>query len=81
MKIDLTVENGPCNTDLRSWCLGIAIYWLLSMTFNVIFAPNGRRNARGVAFVYFQKLIAQTDAISIERQYIHDVHMRNKRMS
>ncbi|EDX07744.1 uncharacterized protein LOC6735185 [Drosophila simulans] len=40
MKIDLTVDNGPCNTELRSWCLGIAIYWLLSMTFSVIFAPN-----------------------------------------
>ncbi|XP_037717782.1 uncharacterized protein LOC119552078 [Drosophila subpulchrella] len=40
MKIDLTVERGPCNTDLRSWCLGIAIYWLISITFSVIVAPN-----------------------------------------
>ncbi|KAH8348266.1 hypothetical protein KR084_005863 [Drosophila pseudotakahashii] len=40
MKIDLTVENGPCNTDLRSWCLGIAIYWLVQVTIGVIFAPN-----------------------------------------
>ncbi|XP_017077123.2 uncharacterized protein LOC108111952 [Drosophila eugracilis] len=40
MKIDLTVENGPCNTELRSWCLGIAIYWLISMTFSVLVAPN-----------------------------------------
>ncbi|XP_017014416.2 uncharacterized protein [Drosophila takahashii] len=40
MKIDLTVENGPCNTELRSWCLGIAIYWLIQITIGVIFAPN-----------------------------------------
>ncbi|EDV55145.1 uncharacterized protein LOC6547104 [Drosophila erecta] len=40
MKINLTVENGPCNTELRGWCLAIAIYWLLSMTSSVILAPN-----------------------------------------
>ncbi|XP_017051630.1 uncharacterized protein LOC108095176 [Drosophila ficusphila] len=40
MKIDLVVDNGPCNSDLRSWCLGIAIYWLVSMTLSVLVAPN-----------------------------------------
>ncbi|XP_017125888.1 uncharacterized protein LOC108145168 [Drosophila elegans] len=40
MKIDLVVDNGPCNTELRSWCLGIAIYWLVTMTFGVLLAPN-----------------------------------------
>ncbi|XP_034654858.1 uncharacterized protein LOC117892616 [Drosophila subobscura] len=40
MKIDLTVDQGPCNTELRSWCLGIAIYSLLTITFSVLFAPN-----------------------------------------
>ncbi|XP_022226078.1 uncharacterized protein LOC111076554 [Drosophila obscura] len=40
MKIDLTVDQGPCNTDLRSWCLGIAIFSLVSITFNVLFAPS-----------------------------------------
>ncbi|XP_043641462.1 uncharacterized protein LOC122612125 [Drosophila teissieri] len=40
MKIALTVENGPCNSELRGWCLGIAIFWLVSTTFSVIVAPN-----------------------------------------
>ncbi|KAH8290276.1 hypothetical protein KR054_001555 [Drosophila jambulina] len=40
MKIDLIVDQGPCQTELRSWCLGIAIYSLISMTFSVLFAPT-----------------------------------------
>ncbi|KAH8275581.1 hypothetical protein KR026_011003 [Drosophila bipectinata] len=40
MKVDLVVDQGPCNTDLRSWCLGIAVYSLISMTFGVLFAPT-----------------------------------------
>ncbi|KAH8261564.1 hypothetical protein KR044_011190 [Drosophila immigrans] len=40
MKIDLTVDEGPCGADLRSWCLGIAIYALVSILLNVLFAPS-----------------------------------------
>ncbi|KAH8254968.1 hypothetical protein KR038_005083 [Drosophila bunnanda] len=40
MKIDLIVDHGPCQTELRSWCLGIAIYSLISMIFSVLFAPT-----------------------------------------
>ncbi|KAH8270888.1 hypothetical protein KR018_011306 [Drosophila ironensis] len=39
MQFDLVVDQGPCNTSLRSWCLGIAIYSLISFTFSVLFAP------------------------------------------
>ncbi|XP_016991477.1 uncharacterized protein LOC108053369 [Drosophila rhopaloa] len=40
MKIDYVVDQGPCNTELRSWCIGIAIYWLVSMTLTVLVSPN-----------------------------------------
>ncbi|XP_060659292.1 uncharacterized protein LOC132793393 [Drosophila nasuta] len=40
MKIDLSVDEGPCNSDLRSWCLGIAIYFLVTILINVIFSPS-----------------------------------------
>ncbi|XP_030388135.1 uncharacterized protein LOC115634509 [Scaptodrosophila lebanonensis] len=36
----LVVESGPCNSELRSWCMGIAIYFLLSITLNVILLPS-----------------------------------------
>ncbi|KAH8402032.1 hypothetical protein KR009_009306 [Drosophila setifemur] len=40
MGINLVVDQGPCNTELRQWCLGIAIYSLISITFSVFFAPT-----------------------------------------
>lgn len=41
MKIDLTVDNGPCNSDLRTWCLGIAIYSLINIILSTVFGPSG----------------------------------------
>ncbi|KAH8407409.1 hypothetical protein KR222_008418 [Zaprionus bogoriensis] len=40
MKFDLTVDTGPCNTDLRTWCLGIAAYWLFSVVVGTILGPT-----------------------------------------
>lgn len=41
MKFDLTVDNGPCNSDLRTWCLGIAIYTLISIVLTTVVGPTG----------------------------------------
>ncbi|KAM8712718.1 hypothetical protein ACLKA7_013105 [Drosophila subpalustris] len=40
MKFDLTVDNGPCETDLRTWCMGIAIYTLFSIVLSVLITPS-----------------------------------------
>ncbi|EDW02700.1 uncharacterized protein LOC6560461 [Drosophila grimshawi] len=40
MKLELTVDRGPCDTELRSWCLGIAIYTLIAIALNTLFAPG-----------------------------------------
>ncbi|XP_030561081.1 uncharacterized protein LOC115762843 [Drosophila novamexicana] len=40
MRFELTVDRGPCDTELRSWCLGIAIYTLISIALNTLFAPS-----------------------------------------
>ncbi|XP_034479493.1 uncharacterized protein LOC117785529 [Drosophila innubila] len=40
MKFDLTVDQGPCQTDLRTWCLGYAAFTLLFFVLGSILNPS-----------------------------------------
>ncbi|XP_068147395.1 uncharacterized protein [Drosophila tropicalis] len=40
MKVNLSVDQGPCNTELRSWCLGISIFYLVTVVLNIFISHS-----------------------------------------